>query len=198
MQSQCATMDYSFPHVTAPSAPMTVPLKATISFPPSSPAASMTPPERMIENRNPLESAHCYSVDESLCYGGSYAIDCCEMSADDSRSPCAVTISNKSKSNVCRGKRKSTGPDATGPNKKQRNRSQTRRKSNPKPPPKEVAKKRRVAANARERRRMNSLNVAFDKLRDVVPAFSSDRKLSKYETLQMAQSYIHALQELLR
>ncbi len=45
---------------------------------------------------------------------------------------------------------------------------------------------------------MNSLNVAFDQLREVVPAFSSDRKLSKYETLQMAQSYISALQELLK
>ena len=62
----------------------------------------------------------------------------------------------------------------------------------------EVQKHRRTAANARERRRMNSLNVAFDRLREVVPAFSNDRKLSKYETLQMAQSYINALQELLK
>lgn len=60
-----------------------------------------------------------------------------------------------------------------------------------------VMKKRRLAANARERRRMHSLNVAFDKLRDVVPSIGNDRKLSKYETLQMAQSYITALSELL-
>ncbi|KAG8190305.1 hypothetical protein JTE90_012591 [Oedothorax gibbosus] len=60
-----------------------------------------------------------------------------------------------------------------------------------------VMKKRRLAANARERRRMHSLNVAFDKLRDVVPSIGNDRKLSKYETLQMAQSYITALAELL-
>uniref|UniRef100_T1INY9 BHLH domain-containing protein n=1 Tax=Strigamia maritima TaxID=126957 RepID=T1INY9_STRMM len=60
-----------------------------------------------------------------------------------------------------------------------------------------VMRKRRLAANARERRRMNSLNVAFDKLRDVVPSLGNDRKLSKYETLQMAQSYIAALLELL-
>lgn len=58
-------------------------------------------------------------------------------------------------------------------------------------------KKRRLAANARERRRMNSLNVAFDRLRQVVPSIGDDRKLSKYETLQMAQSYIAALNELL-
>lgn len=61
----------------------------------------------------------------------------------------------------------------------------------------EVVKRRRVAANARERRRMNSLNDAFDKLRDVVPSLGNDRKLSKYETLQMAQTYISALNELL-
>ncbi|XP_046372515.1 neurogenin-1-like [Haliotis cracherodii] len=61
----------------------------------------------------------------------------------------------------------------------------------------DVLRRRRIAANARERRRMQSLNVAFDELRDVIPAFSDDRKLSKYETLQMAQTYIAALQELL-
>ncbi|XP_055599281.1 basic helix-loop-helix neural transcription factor TAP [Uranotaenia lowii] len=61
----------------------------------------------------------------------------------------------------------------------------------------EVVRKRRLAANARERRRMNSLNDAFDRLRDVVPSLGNDRKLSKYETLQMAQTYIAALNELL-
>ncbi|KAH1002900.1 hypothetical protein HUJ04_008927 [Dendroctonus ponderosae] len=62
----------------------------------------------------------------------------------------------------------------------------------------EVMKKRRLAANARERRRMNSLNEAFDKLRDHVPSLGNDRKLSKFETLQMAQQYIAALHELLQ
>ena len=62
----------------------------------------------------------------------------------------------------------------------------------------QVMKKRRLAANARERRRMNNLNSAFDRLRDVVPALGNDRQLSKYETLQMAQSYITALWELLQ
>lgn len=61
----------------------------------------------------------------------------------------------------------------------------------------EIMKRRRLAANARERRRMNSLNDAFDKLRDVVPSLGNDRKLSKFETLQMAQTYISALNELL-
>lgn len=60
-----------------------------------------------------------------------------------------------------------------------------------------VMKKRRLQANARERRRMNGLNEAFDKLRDVVPAMGDEHRLSKYETLQMAQSYIKALCALL-
>ncbi|KAF2345847.1 Myc-type basic helix-loop-helix (bHLH) domain [Trinorchestia longiramus] len=65
-------------------------------------------------------------------------------------------------------------------------------------PPKEIVKTRRVQANARERRRMHGLNDAFERLREVVPCLGSDRKLSKFETLQMAQTYISALQELLR
>lgn len=65
-------------------------------------------------------------------------------------------------------------------------------------PAPEILKRRRLAANARERRRMNSLNDAFDKLRDVVPSLGNDRKLSKFETLQMAQTYISALNELLK
>ncbi|KAL5234030.1 hypothetical protein ACI65C_001440 [Semiaphis heraclei] len=56
-------------------------------------------------------------------------------------------------------------------------------------------KRRRLAANARERRRMNGLNEAFDRLRGVVPATDDERKLSKFETLQMAQTYIMALHE---
>jgi atonal protein 1/7 len=65
------------------------------------------------------------------------------------------------------------------------------------PPSPAVMKKRRLAANARERRRMNGLNDAFDKLREVVPSLGADHKLSKYETLSMAQTYIAALCDLL-
>lgn len=45
---------------------------------------------------------------------------------------------------------------------------------------------------------MHGLNHAFDELRSVIPALDNDRKLSKYETLQMAQIYIAELAELLR
>uniref|UniRef100_A0A182IN35 Uncharacterized protein n=1 Tax=Anopheles atroparvus TaxID=41427 RepID=A0A182IN35_ANOAO len=60
-----------------------------------------------------------------------------------------------------------------------------------------VRKKRRLAANARERKRMKGLNEAFDRLRQYLPSLGNDRQFSKHETLQMAQSYIGALVELL-
>lgn len=72
-----------------------------------------------------------------------------------------------------------------------------RRMASDRTPPPAVLKKRRLAANARERRRMNGLNEAFDRLREVIPSLGADHKLSKFETLQMAQSYIHALCDLL-
>ena len=60
-----------------------------------------------------------------------------------------------------------------------------------------VMKKRRLAANARERRRMDLLNQGFDRLRGVLPGLGDDNQLSKYETLQMAQEYIRELTQLL-
>ena len=69
--------------------------------------------------------------------------------------------------------------------------------SSSKPVPENVMKKRRLAANARERRRMDMLNKGFDRLRTVLPGLGPERQLSKYETLQMAQSYISELQDLL-
>ncbi|XP_048863683.1 transcription factor atoh7 [Brienomyrus brachyistius] len=57
--------------------------------------------------------------------------------------------------------------------------------------------RRRTAANARERKRMQGLNSAFEELRRVVPRWGQDKKLSKYETLQMALSYILALSRIL-
>ncbi|CAB4069764.1 ATOH1_7 [Lepeophtheirus salmonis] len=72
------------------------------------------------------------------------------------------------------------------------------RKKSTRPPSPEVLRRRRTAANARERKRMNGLNHAFERLRDVIPDLGSDNKLSKFETLQMAQTYIGALSGLLK
>lgn len=97
------------------------------------------------------------------------------------------------------GDRSSSGLTSCGQRSRKNGQSSRseRRKKGSKEVPVVILKQRRLAANARERRRMDSLNVAFDRLRKVVPTIEEDRKLSKYETLQMAQSYINALINLL-
>nr|XP_054773476.1 fer3-like protein [Lytechinus pictus] len=57
---------------------------------------------------------------------------------------------------------------------------------------------RRLRTNHRERKRMRSLNDAMDRLRNVVPHYPSKQRLSKMETLLLAQSYIMALSNLLQ
>nr|CAD2171488.1 unnamed protein product [Meloidogyne enterolobii] len=67
-----------------------------------------------------------------------------------------------------------------------------------KTPSPQLLRLRREAANARERRRMNHLNLAFDRLRNVLPPnFEEGRRLSKFETLLGAQEYIIKLGEYL-
>ena len=63
--------------------------------------------------------------------------------------------------------------------------------------PESVMRKRRLAANARERRRMDLLNQGFDRLRTVLPGLGPETPLSKFETLQMAQEYIAQLTQIL-
>uniref|UniRef100_A0A915Q3Z4 BHLH domain-containing protein n=1 Tax=Setaria digitata TaxID=48799 RepID=A0A915Q3Z4_9BILA len=75
-----------------------------------------------------------------------------------------------------------------------KNKGGPRRYKTPSP---QLLRMRRQAANARERRRMNNLNDAFDRLRTVLPSVGTGRRLSKFETLQMAQQYIDCLAELL-
>lgn len=61
-----------------------------------------------------------------------------------------------------------------------------------------IKKNRRLKANNRERNRMHNLNDALDALREVLPAFPEDAKLTKIETLRFAHNYIWALSETLR
>lgn len=115
---------------------------------------------------------------------------------DESDSSCSTKTNNSVESSTRIRKtptQKKSRAKKTSTTKPVRPKNITR--SAPAPP---VLKKRRLAANARERRRMQSLNLAFDRLRDVVPSIGDDRKLSKYETLQMAQTYITALCDLLQ
>lgn len=58
-------------------------------------------------------------------------------------------------------------------------------------------KVQRFAANVRERRRMLSINAAFEHLRQHVPTFPYEKRLSKIDTLRLAIAYISLLQELL-
>ena len=55
--------------------------------------------------------------------------------------------------------------------------------------------RKRLSANARERKRMNRINCGYDKLRRVLPG--ANEKFSKMEALQAAQSYILYLRRLL-
>ena len=71
------------------------------------------------------------------------------------------------------------------------------RKKNLRPPSPSVMKQRRDAANGRERKRMNGLNDAFERLREVVPNLNSEQKMSKIETLLVAQTYIQSLARLI-
>uniref|UniRef100_A0A1I7ZE74 BHLH domain-containing protein n=1 Tax=Steinernema glaseri TaxID=37863 RepID=A0A1I7ZE74_9BILA len=66
-----------------------------------------------------------------------------------------------------------------------------------KTPSPQILRLRRQAANARERKRMNMLNTAFDTLRDHIPEIDKGRRLSKMETLLMAHYYIQELVSLL-
>ncbi|XP_069810199.1 neurogenin-1 [Dendropsophus ebraccatus] len=61
-----------------------------------------------------------------------------------------------------------------------------------------IKKTRRVKANDRERNRMHNLNSALDELRNILPCFPDDTKLTKIETLRLAHNYIWALSETLR
>lgn len=55
----------------------------------------------------------------------------------------------------------------------------------------------RKAANMRERRRMKSINDAFDNLRNSIPSnLNADRRLSKVDTLRLAIRYIGHLSNL--
>ncbi|XGW25498.1 hypothetical protein V3C99_006708 [Haemonchus contortus] len=56
---------------------------------------------------------------------------------------------------------------------------------------------RRDKANARERRRMNSLNDALEHLRTLLPTEPEEPKMTKIETLRVAQGYIAYLVSIL-
>lgn len=60
-----------------------------------------------------------------------------------------------------------------------------------------ISSVQRQAANIRERKRMFSLNEAFDLLRRKVPTFAYEKRLSRIETLRLAIVYIDFMTEIL-
>lgn len=56
----------------------------------------------------------------------------------------------------------------------------------------------RQAANMRERKRMQSINDAFEGLREHIPILPYEKRLSKVDTLKMAIDYINLLSELIK
>ncbi|CRK95116.1 CLUMA_CG008597, isoform A [Clunio marinus] len=110
-----------------------------------------------------------------------------ESGSDSENNSSDYTTSSISSSTATTTTTSQTNPESCKP-RKQRRMKQI---------PPQIKKKRRLAANARERKRMQSLNDAFDRLRQYLPSLGNDRQFSKHETLQMAQSYISALCELL-
>ncbi|KAF6775223.1 hypothetical protein AHF37_05439 [Paragonimus kellicotti] len=56
----------------------------------------------------------------------------------------------------------------------------------------------RQAANLRERRRMQSINKAFEGLRAHIPTLPYEKRLSKVDTLRLAIGYIHFLQDIVQ
>lgn len=69
------------------------------------------------------------------------------------------------------------------------------RRGNQKSPQQHVDQ--RLAANLRERKRMQSINHAFEDLRGLVPTLPYEKRLSKVNTLRLAISYIGFMSELL-
>ena len=80
--------------------------------------------------------------------------------------------------------------DKDNESRKERNHSKKKKKN-------AISTVRRTRANERERNRMHNLNDAYEELRKVVPHYPADRKLSKIETLILAQNYILSLSDLL-
>lgn len=60
------------------------------------------------------------------------------------------------------------------------------------------ARLRRLRANDRERRRIQSINGAMEALRRVIPDTRNNRKVTKLQLLKLAQDYIRYLSEVLQ
>ncbi|XP_071953561.1 uncharacterized protein [Antedon mediterranea] len=112
-----------------------------------------------------------------------------------SKENCTSTESTHEKSKENTNDITEDGKSRTG--RKRRNRTRRRRHRSPTQILR-IKRTRRVKANDRERNRMHSLNDALEGLREVLPTFPDETKLTKIETLRFAHNYIWALREMLK
>ncbi|XP_056596742.1 pancreas transcription factor 1 subunit alpha [Triplophysa dalaica] len=113
---------------------------------------------------------------------GSYRSAECNGRYQDLTSVHAVDISSARSNGFCALSSTSTSPpEISGKPKRKR----------------VISSVQRQAANIRERRRMFSLNEAFDLLRRKVPTFAYEKRLSRIETLRLAMVYIDFMKEIL-
>ena len=61
-----------------------------------------------------------------------------------------------------------------------------------------INRRQRLAANQRERRRMVSMNSAFEALRQTIPTLPYEKKLSRIQTLRLAMDYINVMSDILQ
>ena len=155
------------------------------------------------ENNNKEGSTTCHDREKDC--NTSRNIDCPSISYDNCNLPNGLlwTDANNNDANEMDFKIENTFDDYHSPPKSQLrklssddisfNEMVSKRTLREKMLPPEIRGKRRQAANARERKRVNKITDAFERLREHVPNLIKDRKLSKFETLQMAMAYIDAL-----
>ncbi|XP_053210097.1 protein lin-32-like [Panonychus citri] len=146
------------------------------------------------------ESTCWFSIDDDECSSNSAKISSTLSTLSSLINAATSTATSSSSLSSSSSSSSSPSPTTTTINMKGENEKLScymMKKCQHKQVPVTTMKKRRQAANARERKRMKSLNVAFNELRSVIPP-TGDRKLSKFEILQMAQKYINILCDLLR
>ncbi|KAL5274124.1 PTF1A family protein [Megaselia abdita] len=110
-----------------------------------------------------------------------------------------ITNGSTSSSDIYFGDGNSTDSDTfSGFNSDQENTEEKRRPKTRRLKCASQQAQQRQAANLRERRRMQSINEAFEGLRGHIPTLPYEKRLSKVDTLKLAISYINFLGEMVR
>ena len=128
--------------------------------------------------------------------GLDFNLRCNEVSKSENKSEGGLAAIKVEHTKIAFGKISKVSDHEETPKRKRYSKSRSRTKS----PAliQKLKKTRRIKANDRERTRMHSLNAALDQLRNILPNSNDDMKLTKIETLRLANNYIFALTETLK